>query len=364
MIKILHVSGSKVWGGNEQQLVDLIQSLEDDNFQNFIYTVRQTKLKAHVQKKQVVFADNKKLKSIKNIRHFYQYILQLQPDIIHLHTSDALNLFYYTSILFTIKPKIIFEKKGMGRSSSVLSKLKYNSKHIDKIICVSEFVKNAFSEQINSQAKLKIEVVNDAVDIKKLDKKTISSILPLNHENFFVVGNIANHTSAKNIDLLIDVANAIVHHHQKKDFKFVQIGRFSNLTKAYQDRIKSLKLEANFVFLNEYPDAFMLNTFFDVFVLTSDREGGPTSILEAMYLETPIVATNVGIVSQLIQHQVNGYIAAIGSQDEVAHCLLKLYQKPKIFESELLKNKALIKDDYSIEAKTNKMKTIYLKLIS
>jgi 2-deoxystreptamine N-acetyl-D-glucosaminyltransferase/2-deoxystreptamine glucosyltransferase len=55
-----------------------------------------------------------------------------------------------------------------------------------------------------------------------------------------------------------------------------------------------------------------LHHAFDLFVQASDYEGTSNAVLEAMALETPVVATDVGGTSQLIRHGVDGVIVPPG----------------------------------------------------
>lgn len=364
MIKVIHVSGAKVWGGNEQQLLDLLQNFKNKDVKNYLYTVESSKLIGllNSSKCEIILSKKDKLKSLKNCKHFYDKIQQINPDIIHLHTSDALNLIYYAYFRYKIDSKIIFEKKGIGRSSSLLSKIKYNTKAIDKIICVSDFVADKFSEQLSSANKSKIIVINDAINISLMNEAKIENV-PFEYNNSFIVGNIANHTSAKNLDLFLDVADIIINKYSITKFKFIQVGRFSKLTSKLKSKVEELGLNDYVSFIGEFDNAFLLNEYFDVFLLTSDREGGPTSILESFFMKTPVVTTGVGITKQLIQDNINGYIIDKNHSQEIALKLLENYIEPQKLYKSLEANKNIIKHNFSIEIKVEKMLDLYKSMI-
>ena len=63
---------------------------------------------------------------------------------------------------------------------------------------------------------------------------------------------------------------------------------------------------------------------FDVFLLTSHWEGLPRVLLEAMALGVPIVATNVGGITEIVQTGENGYLASLGNIEEMAQRVLQL----------------------------------------
>jgi glycosyltransferase involved in cell wall biosynthesis len=71
-------------------------------------------------------------------------------------------------------------------------------------------------------------------------------------------------------------------------------------------------------------DARPLMPGFDVFALTSNSEGHPLVVLEAMARGLPIVATSVGGIADTVQSGVNGFIAPVGDTEAIAHALEKL----------------------------------------
>ena len=66
----------------------------------------------------------------------------------------------------------------------------------------------------------------------------------------------------------------------------------------------------------------------DVFVLTSHMEANPVSILEAMAVEKPVVATRVGSVPETVLHGKTGFLTTPGSAEEIASRMVELLQSP------------------------------------
>lgn len=361
-MKVLHVTGAKIWGGNEQQLFNLVTNLKKNGLQNYIFGVQGSKIENAFDLHDISFecAAHEKLKSLKNITSFQNYIKRINPDVIHLHTSDALTLAYYTSFFYRFKAKIVFEKKGIGRSSSFLSRLKYNFSQLDQIICVSDYVKTEFKRMLSVKNQAKLCVVHDSFNTDFGAFPT--DFKPPFDTSIFTVGNIANHSSAKDLDTLISVADLLVNGHGVKEIQFVQLGGFSKLTPAYQKRIKTLELEDHFYFIGQYDQAYLLHTYFDVFLLTSEREGGPTSLLEAFYFKTKVVSTRVGISEILIQNSENGYLADVRAADKLALSVLEIYQNPKRFDSVLESNKEFIRQHFTSERQANEVIAIYKNL--
>ena len=77
-------------------------------------------------------------------------------------------------------------------------------------------------------------------------------------------------------------------------------------------------------------NAFSFLPQFDTFVVTSEREGGPSSLVEALYYKAPIVSTRVGVVDEVIQDGVNGFSVPIKSPGLMAEKILKIKDAPEL----------------------------------
>lgn len=313
-MKIIHVSGAKGWGGNEQQMIDLISELQSRKIQNLVYGLANSDVQRECARKNIQFiaAKASKLNSFANYKDLKNIVIRQQASLLHLHTSDSLTLYVLSDLLYKIPAKAIFSKKGMGSSSSFLSKAKYNYKKLSAIICVSRRVQQDFSPMLSSAAKSKTIVIHDAVSAAIKDRKTTFDIrAEFNIGSQYIVGNIANHTNAKDLFTYLETVNYYVNTLGKKDAMFVQIGEFSRQTPLLKETASKLGIQDFIIFAGKIPDAYLLNSQFDVFMMTSQREGGPTSVLEAMLLGTPVVSTNVGVVPDAITDGSNGFIADV-----------------------------------------------------
>jgi glycosyltransferase involved in cell wall biosynthesis len=83
-------------------------------------------------------------------------------------------------------------------------------------------------------------------------------------------------------------------------------------------------------FLGEIADLKSAYQQSDLLVLTSDWEGTPNVLLEAMGNGVPVVATNVGGVPEIVSHGENGFLAEAGDVDSVASSVLSLIENPEL----------------------------------
>lgn len=367
-MKILHVSGAIGWGGNEQQIVDLIPELNNLKVQNVVFGVRNSLLQKACEKRNISFVEAKKnkLNKLQNYSYLKTLVKQINPDLIHLHTSDSLTVFTISDLLFRLKTKTVFSKKGMGASGSFLSKLKYNYSGIKSIFCVSKNVEKNFSEVLYKKNKFKTTIIHDCVSLAILNSKeeiNLRDKFSIN-ENYFIVGNIANHTRAKDLYTFINVVDDLVNKLGRKDIVFFQIGEFSRYTPHLQETVKEKNLEDYIIFTDKIENAFSLNSQFDLFLLTSQREGGPTSVLEAMLIGVPIVSTNVGVISDIIEDGINGFISPVSDHEDLCKKIQILLQDKNLQKKFIEKSKSRIKEEFVASKIANQTFLEYEKILS
>src|SRR5690606_37973851 len=178
---------------------------------------------------------------------------------------------------------------------SILSKYKYNYNNIKAIICVSNVVKQFMMDGvIKMKNKDKLCVIYDCVNTDRVDKflKTdnIKDVYKIASSKK-IIGSIANHVDAKDIPTLLFAIQHLVYNQKYTDFKLIQIGKFSSITPSLEEQVKALRIEEYVLFTDFVSNASGYLPQFDVFVVSSQREGGPSSVLEAFYSKLPVVST-------------------------------------------------------------------------
>lgn len=99
----------------------------------------------------------------------------------------------------------------------------------------------------------------------------------------------------------------------------------------------------------------------DVLILPSFWEGMPTVVLEAMSCGTPVIATPVGDIPNMISNGVDGFIIDnnIESLDWVIE---KIVKTPQLVDSMGKKARMRVRNEFSLRAVSNKLKEVYESL--
>jgi glycosyltransferase involved in cell wall biosynthesis len=135
------------------------------------------------------------------------------------------------------------------------------------------------------------------------------SKLPKQNSDVLRIGTLANIFRYKGYFDMIPLAKLLLE--KGLEFKFV-IGGVDKTNGVFLEEIKKKALESVFEFKGYVSDKATFFSEIDVFFLPSYLEGLPTVILEAIMYETPVVASNVGGIPELIKNGETGYLCNPG----------------------------------------------------
>lgn len=329
-------------GGVARHVVDLLKNLDknrfevffvyssaraDNNYLNKINKLNKTiKMFAvdEMQQRIDIVKDFIALKKIINI------IKNIQPDIVHCHSSKAGVLGRIAAKLCGIK-KIFYTPHAYAFQNPNLSFFKKNFYIIiEKImtkyftyrtINVSESERDIALKSLNDYKK-KFVVINNGVDkddfdidIDVLCEKY--KILPRD----YVVGNISRLEVQKNPLEFFKIAKGILH--KDKNIKFMWIGNGSlyGLTNKF---IIDNNMEDRCLLIPYDEGTEHLIKRFDVFLCTSLYEGYPYVLLDACVNGIPIVCSNVEGNNNIVVDNVNGFLYTLGNIHHAEDIIYKI----------------------------------------
>jgi glycosyltransferase involved in cell wall biosynthesis len=140
-----------------------------------------------------------------------------------------------------------------------------------------------------------------------------------------VVGIVAALRPEKNHELFLEMARRV--RECVPTARFLVIGD-GPCRAALELLAQRLGLESNVMFLGSRDDVPQLLAAMDVLALTSHIEANPVSILEAMSVGRPVVATNVGSVSEAVADQQTGFLVPPGDAAVLTERVVQLLSNP------------------------------------
>jgi len=100
----------------------------------------------------------------------------------------------------------------------------------------------------------------------------------------------------------------------------------------------------------------------DVGLLTSDSEGMPLSVIEAQMCGVPVVATDVGSVSEIVEDEVTGKLVS-GIPADLASAISSLVESPNTLQSMGEASKKRAKSLFSREVMVNRHLEVYEEIL-
>ncbi len=247
---------------------------------------------------------------IKQHRKVQKVINEFKPHIIHGAvfegvTMAAINGFYKRV------PIIILEETSDPQNrrwkGNLLMKMLCLTAH--KVIGVSPAATNYLENKINLP-KDKVILINNGVVIPIIESNENSKQIKLKYqilEDEIVIGSVGrmNSDAHKRFSDLIQAFSIIAHKNNK--VKLVLVGDGPERSN-YEQLVVKLGIENRVVFAGYQNEIGKFYSVFDIFCLVSAYEAFGLVLVEAMLHKLPIVATNVGGMSYIVDDNDTGFL--------------------------------------------------------
>jgi len=188
------------------------------------------------------------------------------------------------------------------------------------------------NSEIDRKLALKYKIVPERKLVKIYNGLDVDSLNFLSREEARlklglkgkIIGTVANFYKTKGLEYLIEAAYEL--RGVGLPLIFVIIGDGQERPKL-EKLIKKYGLEDKIILTGRIPDAYQYLKAFDFFVLPSLKEGFPWIILETVAAQIPIVATNVGALTEILNEE---FLVAPGDAKSLAKKISRMLEHPAI----------------------------------
>lgn len=325
--KILYIVTQSELGGASRYIFDLARNLPSDKFEVIVAGggVGELGEKINALGLNYYHLNNlvREIEPFRDLLAVYEIcrlIIKTKPDIVHLNSSKAgvvgsiaakicgVKKIIYTAHGFVFNEPLSTFKKNLYRWSE---KITSNCK--DKIICVSEFDRqSALKNKIAKSSKLM--TINNGIEALDFADATESKKILGVPADSIVIGTVANLYRTKGLNFLI---SAIVKSKINHPGIYLRIVGDGELANELAKQINELNAQ-NYIKVGKISHAYRYLKAFDIFVMSSVKEGFPYALLEAMAAGLPIVATKVGGIPEMIETDKTGSLVDAKNVDAIS----------------------------------------------
>lgn len=340
MIRILYLYENLHIGGAEQLLLTTLKYLNHDKFNPVVCCISEKgKIGSEIEKLGVpVRVLNRKVNlwNIRIILDLVKIFKREKPDILH---SSLFYPSYFGRItaLFTKIPIVIITEHGTHSNFK-----KFYHHWIDfilsffttKVVAVSRAVKE-YLLRYALIPEQKIAVIHNAIDFERfntafgMDKNLVRQKLGFLESNF-LIGCVSNLAPWKGQLILLQAFSRVIRYFPSA--KLCIVGRnAASFRQELEAFVQKNKFGESVYFLGERRDTPWILRAFDIFVFPSLTEGLGISLLEAMYMGIPAVASSTEGILEIIENNENGILVPPGDFKELAkEIIILLKDKDKM----------------------------------
>ena len=308
---------------------------------------------------------------LKSLIKIIKLIRQIKPDVIHTHTAKA-GMLGRTAALLTNTPYIyhtfhgnVFKGYFGKRKTSLFIQIeRFLAKHSTKIIAISEQQKKELVE-FKIATPSKIDVIKLGFDFTSLIDNT-SNVDTSFRDKYNVpseaklIGIIGRLVPIKNHSLFLEIAESIAKVNQDVYFAIIGDGE---LREDIEKEIETRGLKDRVFITGFLKNLKPVYQSLDLVLLTSNNEGTPVALIEAMVSKKIIMSTQVGGVEDFVQNRLNGFYFPAGKSEgfikEITHWL----SHPEDYSNIGEKAHDTVVDTFSFQRLVKDIESLYLKSI-
>ena len=321
-LRVVHVVNSLACGGLEQLVCQLARRRGGDATQVLcLYERGELSEQLDAAGVEVQVAGPARLGSCELLPRVVQSLRQFQPHIVHCHNLPALT-FGGLGARCLGRPGLVFTKHGASRPGrGRADRLRRWLCRRGEMVAVSREIQKLLSDWIADE-RTAAHFVPNGIDLGQFRTQPDHSLRrERGWGNDFVIIVVARLTLEKDHATLLQAFKTVSMRIPAARLLIVGDGP---ARQQLLDQMHALKLKGRVEFLGSRSDIPALLHASNLFVLSSQTEGIPLAILEAMAAGVPVLATRVGGIPGVIEDDRTGCLVAPGAPEELASAMLRL----------------------------------------
>lgn len=309
---VTHIASGDLWAGAEVQLFTLAKALvQPGKARVSVVLMNHGELEQRLiqQGIPVTVMDETTLNGFQILWHLTNHLKKHKPDVVHTHRIKENILGGLAALLAGNIPSLRTVHGAPEHSPGWAKPHKQLFYTLDwltgrflqrKIIAVSKDLAALLGKEYPAR---KIAIIENGVDIEALIPLTKVSIFPRPRAEGtpIKIGLVGRLVPIKRVDLFIKIAHHLKHEYPGIPSHFHIYGD-GPLRNELETLCTKLDLEGTVHFEGHSNNIHQEIANLDVLLITSDHEGLPMTLLEAMALGTPVISHSVGGIQEVLNY--------------------------------------------------------------
>jgi glycosyltransferase involved in cell wall biosynthesis len=372
-LKVLHIASGDLWAGAEVQLYTLAKALQKmpETCVSVILlnhgALEEKLLEAGIR---VFVLDESRLNGFHILHLLVRTIREQKPDIIHTHRVKE-NILGSLAGLLAGRTRSIRTAHGapehrppwfhVPKRLIIFMDWLCGSYLQQRIVAVSEDLAGILEKEFPQNH---IQVIENGIDLLSISGPSKDShSVTATGRDVFRIGFAGRLVPVKRVDLYIETARYILDHYPNLKTSF-QIYGDGPLLQPLEQLSQKLGTDNIVHFEGHCEDILDRIRNLDVLLMTSDHEGLPMVLLEAMAARTAIIAHAVGGIPQLLDWGSCGVLVEEQKASEYGDKIHHLAVSPHLL-AEISENAfARVRNCYSAEQNARSYASIYSELVT
>ena len=362
MKNVLHLCESSDTGGAESVLISLVEGLDKNRYSSVVCLLSDGWLRVELEKRQIETVVIPQPHSF-DVPWLVRVYRLLKDRGIHLMHSHEFATNVYASLLSRVTgiPVVTTAHGKNYYGDKWRRRLAYRFVARQSVmVAVSNDLKRFLAQRVGIPPG-RIRVVHNGIDLSRYKAQqschAVRAELGISASQR-VIGTVGNLFAIKGQTYLLRACKALASTYP--NFVLLVAGEGEQLG-ALKKEASDIGIAGNVKFLGFRNDVPALLQSMEVFVFPSLSEGLPLSLLEALALQKPVVATNVGGIPEIVEDGVTGYLVPPRNPEALVDKILLLLHNPQIAANMGRAGRKKVEEDFGLEQMVLKYQSLYDK---
>lgn len=309
------------------------------------------------------------LRDLLTLFKLWRLMRQMRPDVVHTHTAKAGFVGRIAAWLARVPVRVhtfhghVFHGYfSPAKTRLFLALERFTARLSDRLITISPALKDELANTYHIAPTGKFEVIPLGLELAPFAQTP-------RHSGEFrarfdippdapLIGLVGRLVPIKNHRLFLDMARQVRGTIPTAHFAIIGDGECRADAEA---TAREWGLSDAVIFIGWQQDLRSAYSDLDVLVISSDNEGTPTSVIQALAARVPVVSTAVGGVPDLLHNGAYGRLAPPGDARALADCVAAALNEPDTAHADI---QAAILADYDITRLTSDLAALYRNLLA